>query len=107
MRTDILLDFRQTCSHEIVRWVLVPLALDKATEGARFLFDRLEYRAVASRTYPAGRVSRSPVPLPDFFGKNLVDVPAMPDIMNFYAAGDVVDTVNHPIALGSKRQIAG
>jgi hypothetical protein len=52
-------------------------------------------------------VSRSSLPLPDLFGKNLVDVPTMADIMNFSAAGDIVDTVNHPIALGAKRQIAG
>jgi hypothetical protein len=81
--------------------------LDKAIEGGRFLFDLLEYRDAASMTDTASLVSRSPWPLPDLFGKNLVDVPPMPDIMNFYVAGDVVDTVNHPIALGSKRQIAG
>ena len=54
----------------------------------------------------AGVVLKPFLPLPDLFGKNLIDVSTMPDIVDFYVVRAFIDSVNDPVTLGSKRQVS-
>jgi hypothetical protein len=43
------------------------------------------------------------LPLPNLFSENLIDISAMPDIMNFHSPRAFIDPVNNPVTLGSMR----
>jgi hypothetical protein len=42
---------------------------------------------------------------PDFFGENLIYVPAVPDIVDFHGARVFVDTINDPVTPGAEREV--